>query len=208
MRVWHHKLRYGALVNMVISTYASLAGTAPSTVETSHGPLKSRSRSDSVGIYRISTLGLFHRRALSIQTCSWEIQSWYISQLNLHCCLVVTGTLEFWITFQKQFGIRNGMSSSQLTHFFRGVQTTANKIGPTRNSGTPLTHWQEDARGFIGVPKLGRCLGLKKKLGREKWWYFSTIIRLILSKPHKLLVILDNSGKSPCFLKWITIVFR
>ena len=32
------------------------------------------------------------------------------------CCLVVTGTMEFWITFQKQLG----MSSSQLISYFSG----------------------------------------------------------------------------------------
>ena len=60
------------------------------------------------------------------------VYGWYIYS---QCWLVVTGTMEFWMTFQKQLG----MSSSQLTFtpsFFRGV-------------GQPPT--RHDLDGFLAV---------------------------------------------------------
>ena len=50
----------------------------------------------------------------------------YINVLHFHYCLVVTGTMEWIMTFQKQLGI----SSSQLTscHIFQRGRSTTNRI--------------------------------------------------------------------------------
>ena len=136
----------------------------------------------------------------------------FILMVNEIYCLVVTGIMEFWMTFHEKLGILQ-IPTDEVNHFSEGWLNQKNKIStaqvslrtmwwmPTRATGSPssapVMAPAEDISRIPGAAKVQAVGGSNRSrwglVGMSQWWLQGPKYQKSTGKGKKTYVRVDSS---------------